>query len=137
MKHSELTSAIIGICIEVHKTLGPGLLESVYEGAICYELTLAGFEFTRQQPIRVIYKGKDLDLGFRADVIVENSVLLEIKSIERIVPVHKKIALTYLRLIEIEVGLMVNFNVAQLTEGLTRLVLDRRDRFHATLYLHQ
>ena len=126
MKHSDLTSAIIGICIEVHKTLGPGLLESVYEGAICYELTLAGFEFTRQQPIRVIYKGKDLDLGFRADVIVENSVLLEIKSIERIVPVHKKIALTYLRLIEIEVGLMVNFNVAQLTEGLTRLVLDRR-----------
>ena len=126
MKHSDLTSAIIGICIEVHKTLGPGLLESVYEGAICYELTLAGFEFTRQQPIRVIYKGKDIDLGFRADVIVENSVLLEIKSIERIVPVHKKIALTYLRLIEIEVGLMVNFNVAQLTEGLTRLVLDRR-----------
>ena len=126
MKHSDLTSAIIGICIEVHKTFGPGLLESVYEGAICYELTLAGFEFTRQQPIRVIYKGKDIDLGFRADVIVENSVLLEIKSIERIVPVHKKIALTYLRLIEIEVGLMVNFNVAQLTEGLTRLVLDRR-----------
>jgi len=126
LKHSELTSAIIGICIEVHKTLGPGLLESVYESAICYELTLAGFEFTRQQPIRVIYKGKDLDLGFRADVIVENTVLVEIKSIERIIPVHKKIALTYLRLIEIEVGLMVNFNVAQLTEGLTRLVLDRR-----------
>lgn len=126
MKHSELTSAIIGICIEVHKTLGPGLLESVYESAICYELILAGFEFKRQQPIRVIYKGKDLDLGFRADIIVENLVLLELKSIERIVPVHKKIALTYLRLGEIEVGLMINFNVLKLTDGLTRLILDRR-----------
>ena len=126
MKHSELTSAIIGICIEVHKTLGPGLLESVYESAICYELTLAGFEFKRQQPIRVIYKGKDLDLGFRADIIVENSVLLELKSIERVIPVHKKITLTYLRLVEIEVGLMINFNVIKLTDGLTRLILDRR-----------
>ena len=126
MKHSDLTSRIIAICIEVHKELGPGLLESIYEKAICLELALAGLSFTRQQGIPVFYKGTDLDIGFRADVIVENTVLLEIKSIESVHPVHKKIAISYLRHSYIEIGLMVNFNVIKLTDGITRLVLDRR-----------
>ncbi len=125
MKHSDLTSQIIGICIEVHKTLGPGLLESIYESAICIELALAGLAFKRQQGIKTFYKGHDLDLGFRADVIIENSVLLEIKSIESVPPVHKKIVISYLRLTGIEIGLLVNFNVVRLTDGITRLVVDK------------
>ncbi len=126
MKHSDLTSKIIGICIEVHETLGPGLLESIYESAICIELALAGLAFKRQQGIRTIYKGYDLDIGFRADVIVEDKVILEIKSIESVPPVHKKIVISYLKLTGIKIGLIVNFNVIKLTEGITRLVLDRK-----------
>lgn len=127
VKHSDLTSKIIGICIKVHKILGPGLLESVYEKAICFELAKAGLSFRRQQGIKVIYEGEDLDLGFRADVIIEEAVLLEIKSVESVSPVFKKTTLTYLRFTEIEVGLIVNFNVVKLTDGLTRLVLDKRE----------
>lgn len=126
MKHSDLTSKIIGICIKVHKILGPGLLESVYEKAICFELAKAGLSFRRQQGIKVFYEGEDLDLGFRADVIIENEVLLEIKSVESVSPVFKKTTLTYLRFTELEVGLIVNFNVIKLTDGITRLVLDKR-----------
>jgi len=126
LKHSDLTARIIAICIEVHKELGPGLLESIYEQAICLELALAGLSFQRQQGIHVFYKGVDLDIGFRADVIVENSVILEIKSIESIHPVHKKTVISYLRLAYIEVGLLINFNVVKLTDGITRLVQDKR-----------
>lgn len=125
MKHSDLTSRIIGICIEVHRTLGPGLLESIYESAICIELALAGMAFKRQQGIKALYKGYDLDVGFRADVIIEDTVILEIKSIESVPPVHKKIVISYLKLTGIEIGLLVNFNVIKLTDGITRLVLDR------------
>jgi GxxExxY protein len=126
LKHSDLTSQIIGICIEVHKTLGPGLLESIYESAICIELVLAGLSFKRQQGIRTDYKGHDLDVGFRADIIIEDTVILEIKSIESVPPVHKKIVISYLRLTGIEIGLLVNFNVIKLTDGITRLVADKR-----------
>ena len=126
MKHSELTSAIIGICVEVHRELGPGLLESVYERAVCCELKRAGYLYERQKGIHTIYKGEDLDLGFRADIIVNNVVLVELKSLPVVPPVDKKIVLTYLRLTGIEVGLLINFNVTRLTEGITRLVLDNR-----------
>jgi len=126
LKHSDLTSQIIGICIEVHKTLGPGLLESIYESAICIELALAGLAFKRQQGIRTLYKGYDLDVGFRADIIIEDTVILEIKSIESVPPVHKKIVTSYLRLTGIEIGLLVNFNVIKLTDGITRLIADKR-----------
>ena len=125
MKHSELSSAIIGICIEVHRELGPGLLESIYEKAVCYELGKAGYFYERQKGIRTFYKGHDLDLGFRADIIVAHSVLLELKSVAIVPAVDKKIVLSYFRLTEIEVGLIINFNVSKLTEGITRLVLDR------------
>jgi GxxExxY protein len=125
LKHSELTSAIIGICIEVHRELGPGLLESVYEKAVCYELGLAGYFYERQKGIRTFYKGYDLDVGFRADIIVDHTVLVELKSVSIVPAVDKKIVLTYLRLTQIEVGLIINFNVSKLTEGITRLILDR------------
>ena len=126
MKHSELTSAIIGICIEVHRELGPGLLESIYERAVCIELALAGYSYERQKGIHAIYKGIDLDIGFRPDIIVEEKVLVELKSVSVVPAVDKKIVLSYLRLTEIEVGLIINFNVSKLTEGITRLVLDRK-----------
>ena len=126
MKHSELTSRIIGICIKVHKTLGPGLLESIYERAICIELSYACLSFQRQEGIRTLYEDVDLGLGFRADIIVENKVLVEVKSIESVPPVHKKIVLSYLRLSGIEVGLLINFNVVILTDGITRLILDKK-----------
>ncbi len=126
MKHEELTSRIIGICIKVHAELGPGLLESVYEEAICYELSKNNVEFKRQSGVRVKYEDVILGIGFRSDIIVENKVMLEIKSIDTIAPVHSKILLTYLKLSEIEVGLLINFNVVLLKEGITRLILDRK-----------
>lgn len=126
LKHADLTSRIIAICIKVHKILGPGLLESIYEKAICIELALAGFNFKRQEGIRAYYNGIDLDIGFRADIIVEDTVILELKSCSMVTPVHKKILLSYLRLTKIEVGLIVNFNVVLLTDGITRLVLDNK-----------
>lgn len=126
MKHSELSSTIIGICIKVHEKLGPGLLESVYEEIICYELNKLGFSFKRQQGIPVIYDNLKLELGFRADLIIENLIILELKSIESIAPVHSKTVLTYMRLTNIEVGLLINFNVSLLKEGIIRLVRDRK-----------
>lgn len=126
MKHSELTSTIIGICIKVHEKLGPGLLESVYEEIICYELNKLGLSFKRQQGIPVVYDNLKLELGFRADIIIENLIILELKSIDSIAPVHSKTVLTYMRLTNIEVGLLINFNVSLLKEGITRLVIERK-----------
>lgn len=126
MKHQELTSRIIGICIKVHAELGPGLLESVYEEAICYELAKNNIEFKRQVGFRVKYDDKNMGKGFRADIIVENKVVLEVKSKDMIAPVDSKIVLTYLRFTEIEVGLLVNFKVVLLKDGITRLILDRK-----------
>lgn len=126
MKHSELTSAIIGICIEVHRELGPGLLESIYEKAVCLELTWGGYFFECQKGIATSYKGYDLGLGFRSDIIVEDAVLVELKSVQVVLPVHKKIVLSYMRLTGREVGLVINFNEVKLIDGITRLVLDKR-----------
>ena len=126
MKHGDLTSIIISICIKVHQALGPGLLESVYEAAVCFELTKLGIPFKRQQGVAVIYEEVKLDLGFRADLIVDNSVIVEFKSIETVSPVHPKTLLTYLRLTQLEVGLLINFNVVLLRDGITRLVNDRK-----------
>ena len=128
MKHEVLTAQIIGICIKVHEALGPGLLESVYEEVICYELSRAGLSFKRQQGIAVVYDNVKLEVGFRADIIVENKVIVELKSIESIAPVHSKTVLTYMRLTNLDVGLLINFNVALLKNGITRLVDDRKPR---------
>lgn len=122
MTENEISETIIGICIKIHKVFGPGLLESVYEEAICLELTRREIPFRRQQGIRVDYEGVMMNIGFRADIIIDKKVILEIKSIETIIPLHKKILLTYLRLTGIKLGLITNFNVNLLKEGIFRLV---------------
>lgn len=126
MKHAALSSQLIGICIKVHTKLGPGLLESIYEEVVCYELTKKGIPFQRQQGMKVVYEEVDMGIGYRADIIVEDKIIMELKSSEAIHPVHYKTLLTYLRLSEIEVGLLINFNVAVLKDGIYRLVQDLR-----------
>ncbi len=122
MSENEISNVVIGICIKVHKTFGPGLLESVYEEAICQELLYRNIPFTKQQEIKIDYGGVHLEKWFRSDIIVENKVILEIKSIETILPLHSKILLTYLKLTNLKLGLLINFNVNLLKEGIFRLV---------------
>ena len=119
----EITEAIIGAAIEVHRELGPGLLESAYEECFCHELHLRDLSFQRQVELPVAYKGLKLDCGYRLDVVVENAVIVELKSIEQISPIHHAQLLTYLRLAEKKVGLLINFNVAVLKNGIVRRVL--------------
>jgi len=121
-EEQEITGALVDIFLQVHKELGPGLLESVYEEAICFELALRGISFVRQQGIRVNYKKQKLGLGFRADIIVCDKVIVEVKSIEQTAPVHFKTLLTYLRLTNLQAGLLVNFNVNLIKEGIKRVV---------------
>ena len=116
------TSPIIGAAIEVHRHLGPGLLESTYEECLCRELHLMGLAFRRQVPLPVIYKGLPLDCGYQIDLIVRDEVVVELKAVERILPVHQAQLLTYLKLAEKPVGLLINFNVPVLTQGITRRV---------------
>lgn len=118
-----LTEKIIGFAIEVHRQLGPGLLESAYEECLCYELTQSGLELRRQVPLPVIYKGIRLDCGYRLDAIVERQVVLELKTVERLLPIHEAQMLTYLKLSGIHTGLLINFNSAVLKDGLRRLML--------------
>src|SRR5688572_16546358 len=110
MTENELAKIVIGLCLKIHRQLGPGLLESVYEEVLCYELVKSGLRFNRQQGISVIYDHIKMDLGFRADIIVEDKVIIELKSVEAIAPVHSKIVLTYLRLTGKKLGLLINFN---------------------------
>ena len=118
---NQLSEIVIGLCIKIHKTLGAGLFESVYETVLCYELSRNAIPFVCQHPVPVYYDNVKMDVGFRADIIVDNKLLLEIKSIEAIAPVHKKQVLTYLTLTNVEVGLLINFNVEILKDGITRL----------------
>ena len=122
MNINKLSSKIIGAAIEVHKALGPGLLESAYEECICYELSIGGLSLERQKPLAVQYKGINLDCGYRLDVVVENSIILELKSCEKIEPIHKAQLLTYLKLSGIKLGLLLNFNVTLMREGIVRIV---------------
>jgi GxxExxY protein len=122
--YDELTEQIIGAAIEVHRSLGPGLMESVYEECLCHEMNLRGLNFQRQLSIPVIYKGVKLDCGYKLDLLVENTVVLELKCVERILPVHEAQLLTYLRLLSKPVGFVMNFNVPVLKQGLVRRVLD-------------
>jgi GxxExxY protein len=119
---NELTERIIGAAIEVHRHLGPGLLESVYEECFCYELSCAGLEFQRQVQLPVNYKGLKLDCGYRIDLLIEDAIIIEIKSNEGIAPVHCAQLLTYLKIAHKEVGLLINFNVPALKQGLKRIV---------------
>jgi GxxExxY protein len=119
---NKITEKIIGCAIEVHRGLGPGLLESAYEECLYFELTQAGLQFERQVPLPVIYKGVKLDCGYRIDIVVENLVIVEIKAIEKILPVHEAQLLSYLKLYNKKVGLLINFHVPILKSGLKRLV---------------
>jgi GxxExxY protein len=118
-----LTQKIIGFAIEVHRHLGPGLLESAYEECLCFELKEAGISFDRQVLLPVTYKSVRLDCGYRIDVVVEKAVVLELKTVERLLPIHEAQLLTYLKLSGIKTGLLLNFNSAVLKDGLRRLVL--------------
>ncbi len=122
MDINKLSSRIIGAAIEVHKTLGPGLLESAYEECICHELSFGGFSLERQKPLAVKYKGINLDCGYRLDVVVENAIILELKSCENIEPIHRAQLLTYLKLSGLKLGLLLNFNVTLMREGIVRIV---------------
>lgn len=122
MTENELSEVIVDCCYQIRIQLGPGLLESVYEEILFHELILNNLKVLRQQPIPVIWKGQKMSLGFRADLIVENKVLVEIKSVEAIAPVHRKQVLTYLKLTDLKLGLMVNFNEALIKDGLSRIV---------------
>src|SRR5688572_16997159 len=123
MTENEIASKILNLSCAIHTKLGPGLLESVYEKILEYELiNEAGFAVKCQSPIPVIWKDIKLELGFRADIIVENKVLIELKSIEKIAPVHPKQVLTHLRLIDLKLGLLINFNERYLKNGIQRIV---------------
>jgi GxxExxY protein len=122
MTENDISGLIVDAAFTVHTKLGPGLLESVYEAVLAYELQRRGLRVERQVPIPVIYEEVLMDAGFRADLIVEGRVVVELKSIEEIAPVHKKQVLTYLRLADKRLGLLINFNVALIKDGITRIV---------------
>ena len=127
MKTNEITEAIIKAAIEVHRALGPGLLESAYEECMAYELTLEQIPFDRQNPLPIFYKGQQLDCGYRLDLLVAKSVVVEMKAVEAIQPIHEAQLLTYLKLGGWKVGLLINFNVPLLKQGIKRMVLDFRE----------
>ncbi|MES2591844.1 MAG: GxxExxY protein [Bacteroidota bacterium] len=122
MTENEISYRIIGVAIELHKNLGPGLLESVYENALAYDLRESGLEVKQQIPMPLIYKEVRLDNGYRLDLLVENKVIIEIKSIEMVAPVHFSQTLTYLKLSKLKLGLLINFNSDKLKEGIHRIV---------------
>ena len=121
-QENEISGKIIGAAIEVHRHLGPGLLESAYEECLCCELGLRGIEFKRQVPLPLNYKGLKLDCGYRLDLLVEDKIIVELKTVEAIAPIHEAQILTYLKLKGIHLGLIINFNVRLLVEGIRRLV---------------
>ncbi len=122
MNENELAKAIVNICYNIHVELGPGLLESVYEEILYYELCEQGFVVERQKAIPVIWKDIKMDIGFRADLVVESKVIVELKSVEAIAPVHPKQLLTYLKVTGMKLGLLVNFNEKLIKDGITRIV---------------
>ncbi|HPS83467.1 MAG TPA: GxxExxY protein [Bacteroidales bacterium] len=122
MKENEISELIINLAIKVHSILGPGLLESVYEECLCHELKKAGLSFVRQQPVKLIYDGLTMDVAFRADIVVENKVIVELKSVREVDKVMKKILLTYLRIMDKRLGLLINFNEVLLKDGISRIV---------------
>jgi GxxExxY protein len=122
MTENEVAREIVDAAFKVHTRLGPGLLESVYEAVFAYELKKRGLRIVRQQPVRIIYEEVELEEGFRADVIVDDKVIVELKSVEDIAPVHKKQLLTYLRLADKRLGLLINFGAELIKDGITRIV---------------
>lgn len=127
------TAEVIGALIEVHRCLGPGLMESAYEACICAELSQRRLDFERQRALPIEYKGVKLECGYRLDVVVFNRILLEVKAVERLLPIHEAQVITYLRLARLSVGLLVNFNSTKLRNGLRRLTPDHRKSFRTSV----
>lgn len=123
MQHEKITEQIIGAAIEVHRALGPGLLESAYQACVAYELESRGLSFRREVDLPVVFRGHRLDCGYRLDLIVEDVVIVELKCVEKLAPIHDAQLLTYLRLSGKKTGLLINFNVPVLKDGLVRKVL--------------
>ena len=122
MTENEISKVIVDVCYKIHTQLGPGLLESVYESILNYELTSRGLKVEKQKALPVIWNEIKMDIGFRADLIVENKVIIEIKSVEQIAAVHPKQVLTYLKITNLKLGLLINFNEPLLKTGITRIV---------------
>ena len=131
MTENAIAKEIVDAAFHIHTGLGPGLLESVYDAVLAYELGRRGLRTVRQQPIPVIYENVRIDTGFRADLIVEDKVIVEVKSVEILAPVHKKQLLTYLRLADKRLGLLINFQVALIKDGITRIVNGLEEEPHA------
>ena len=124
---NDLTSKIIAAAIEVHRQLGPGLLESAYEACLAHELVERGIAFERQKLLPVQYKGITIDAGYRLDLLVERRIIVELKAVDRLTPIHEAQMLTYLRLANCRIGLLLNFNAVVLRKGIRRMVWDPRD----------
>jgi GxxExxY protein len=122
MTENEIAREIVDAAYKIHVTLGPGLLESVYLAVLAYELKKRGLRVEQEQPVPVIYETVKMDVGFRADLVVEDKVIVELKSVERVIPVHKKQLLTYLKLADKRLGLLINFGEALIKNGITRVV---------------
>jgi GxxExxY protein len=122
-KFSQLSQEVIGAAIEVHKNLGPGLLESAYQKCLAYEFSARGINFNSEYPIPIKYKNTSLDCGYRIDFMIENSIIVELKSVEKIMPIHQAQILSYMKLTNIKHGFLMNFNVELLKQGIKSLVL--------------
>ena len=125
MTENELAKIVVDFCLKIHKTLGPGLLESVYERCLAYELEKRGLHVARQVPVAIRYDNIQIEAGFRMDLVVDQAIVVEIKSIDRLLPVHEAQLLTYLKLSGYRLGLLINFFVPRLKEGLRRIVHSR------------
>ena len=123
MEFDALSNKVIGCALEVHRHLGPGLLESAYEQCLAHELSSAGISFERQRAIPIHYKGNQLDCGFRVDLLVDDTLIVELKSVQKLLPIHEAQLLTYMKLANVRIGLLMNFNVKMLKDGLKRMVL--------------
>jgi len=123
MTDNEITHEIIGAAIEVHKLLGPGLLESAYEACLCHEFAIRRIGFQKQKPVPLVYKEIKLDCGFRLDLLVEKRIVVELKLVDALAPIHEAIMLTYLRLSGHTLGLLINFNVSILKEGIRSFIM--------------
>ncbi len=123
MEFDELSNKVIGCALEVHKKLGPGLLESAYEKCLSFELANAGLRHEVQKDLPVEYKGMKLDCGYRTDIIIDSEIIIELKTVDGILPIHEAQLLTYMKLSGVKVGLLINFNVCRLKDGIKRFVL--------------
>ncbi len=122
IRENELATLVLDVCFRIHRLYGPGLFESVYEELVCYELLKENISFERQKPIPLVHENVKLEIGFRADLIIENTLLVELKSIELLADIHYKQVQTYLKLSKIKLGLLINFNVPYLKEGIKRII---------------